>query len=89
MARITDADLENIMLRMVRSLEALELPCDVELLHGSKYYGNSFQLRRKEGRAAVGVDAGGFLGWTKSEAYEAIGTIARTLEDVSYYRSQL
>lgn len=89
MDRITNADLDVMLARYVRALEALELPSgDITLTRGSKLYGNSYKALQKGGTHPVGI-AGGFLGWTKRDAHDKLYTVAVTLEDVHYERGNL
>lgn len=60
----------------------------LQLIHGSKYYGNSFKVvfaGESGGHAsAPGTGFGGFIGWTKREAYDALGYMSRVMEDLRY-----
>lgn len=66
---------------------------ELRLIHGSKHFGNSFKavfVDPETGghRSAPGSEFGGFIGWTKREAYDALGYMARVIEDIAYYKSQ-
>lgn len=97
MDRITNADLDAMLGRYMRALDALGIKLGegerVGLDHGSKTYGIAFRLFTTgvlgqhgeggtgHGRPPVGDD---YLGMTKREAYDTLTERCRTMEDVAY-----
>lgn len=94
-ARISKAELEAQFNRYARAVEALgikEEGHELTLVSGSAYYGNSFKAvweSEEHGghKNGPGTYFNGFIGWTKREAYDALGYISRALEDVLWYRN--
>lgn len=84
--RITMEDLNHELALYVSLLRNLGIPAEgIALIGGSKTNGSPFKLVRiTEGGGeleAPGV-RDGFLGWTKPEAYRAMGFINNTLNGV-------
>lgn len=65
----------------------------LRLIHGSKYYGNSFKVvfvGESGGYAsAPGTGFGGSIGWTKRKAYDALGYMSRLMEDLRYAETEI
>lgn len=94
--RIFNADLDYAFRRYVGALKSLGMGeregYDVAIVHGSRKNDNSFKLvwidRASGARAgAPGACFGGFIGWTKREAWLTLNGIARALEDVRYFQT--
>lgn len=84
--RVTRAMLESVFNDYVFQLDRSGVDVTgIQLHHGSKTYGNSFKATMG-GHGAPGTQFGGFIGWTKREAYDALHYMARALGDVRYYR---
>jgi len=90
MTRITQNDLDIQLEIYVVRLEKLGMKTEgIALISGSKKYGNSFKLVRVDpengGHTSTPGTIGGFLGWTKREAWITLSTINNTLFDVLYH----
>lgn len=88
--RITQADLDVRFEIYVSILKRLGMPHEnTALVGGSGLHGNSFKLVSVKvpggGQSAAPGTSQGFLGWTKREAYEKLGTINATLADVLHH----
>ena len=88
--RIMQSDLDAALEIYVLRLTALGMETEgIALINGSKKYGNSFKLVRinpeNGGHEVLPGVSGGFLGWTKREAYDCLCTINYTLFDVLYH----
>lgn len=64
----------------------------LSLIHGSKHFGNSFKVVFVDPEtgghsSAPGSEFGGFIGWTKREAYDALSYMARVIEDIAYRKN--
>lgn len=94
MDRITQTDIDLAVRRYMVALNSLGITkpgWTITYIKGSKTYGNSFKLVWREDTSgglspAPGVDFGGFIGWTTREAYTAIQNMARTMEDVAFWK---
>lgn len=95
MNRITNKDLDAAFERYARALNSLGITKfghTISLKHGSKTNGISYKLvwiHNAHGghSGAIGVESnGGFIGWTKREAFDTMHLLARTLEDVWFFQ---
>ncbi len=86
--RVLKVDVEHAFGAYVAELKRHDINTEgIELHHGSKHYGNSFKVLQG-GSRPVGVQFGGFIGWTRREAYETLWYITRTMFDVREARKQ-
>jgi hypothetical protein len=90
MQRIMQSDLDAALKTYTLRLKALGMETEgIALINGNKRLGNSFNLIRinpeNGGHEVPPGVSGGFLGWTKGEAYDRLCTINYTLADVLYH----
>lgn len=95
MNRITNKDLDAAFERYTRALNSLgitKFEHTLQQVDGSKANGVSYKLvwtHNGHGghTGAIGVESnGGFIGWTKREAFNTMHLLARTLEDVWFFQ---
>ena len=85
--RTTLADVNAALGHYSRALDSFGIARPgLELQTGSKANGRAYRLYIEGGKAAPGTQ-NGFLGWTKTEAFDTLLTMARTIEDVAYCMS--
>ena len=87
--QITKQDLNAAFERYDRALRALGFNHLLTLQEGSKTHGRAYRLfrtfRGQNQYEALGT-VNGYLGMTKREAWDMLHSLARTMEDVKYFR---
>ncbi|AST15248.1 hypothetical protein SEA_SAMISTI12_267 [Streptomyces phage Samisti12] len=86
MDRISKTQLVGMVNRYIRAWENQGVSLTVKLQEGSRNMGVAYTLRMPDGSNAPGT-TDGFLGWTRREAWDTLGSISRTLEDLSHMRT--
>lgn len=97
MRRITAEDMKMSFERYRRALESLDITKPdhrLEYQTGSRANGVSYKVVwthvTSGGHSnAPGTDFGGYLGFTRREAFETLNTISRTIEDVAFRNYEL
>lgn len=90
MQRITKVMLEGAFKDYVHELNTAGVDTKgLKLAHGSKANGNPFRAISMDSASgdytsAPGAEFGGFIGWTKREAYDTLRYMSRVLGDVRY-----
>lgn len=93
--RISQSELDGMFEHYVRVVEALGIKEEghrLALISGSRINGNTFKavwVDEKSGgtKNGPGTSFNGSIGWTKREAYSALGYITRALQDTLWYRN--
>lgn len=86
MARINKADLEGQFNAYTHALGRIGYPtAGIHLQWGSSTMGNAFRIYI-DGRGAPGTGYAGYIGMTKSEAYESLSRMSGLLEDLAWWR---
>jgi len=86
MDRVTKDQLVNLVGEYQRTWEAMGFPMTFILDVGIPSAGVCWRLRIKETGSNAPGTSDGYLGVTKSEAWDTLQTIIRTLRDFSYLR---
>ncbi len=83
--RVTNADLEAVLGRYIHAVDAVGIIHEgFRMDEGSKVNGRAFRLYRNDGTEAPGT-IHGYLGTTKTEAWDRLHTLAKAFEDAAYY----
>jgi hypothetical protein len=86
MARVTKSELYGALERYKNAWECVDVPMDtLRMQKGSSTMGVAYRIHFRNGSAAPGT-SDGYLGMTRSEAWETLLTISRTIEDLNYIR---
>jgi hypothetical protein len=86
MARITKSQLEGALGRYLNAWAGMGFNLELRFQEGTSTMGVAYRLQMKDGSNAPGT-TGGYLGMTRSEAWDTLLTISRTLEDLSHLRT--
>lgn len=84
--RVSKADVITALERYRRNWEGMGFSLELTYQEGSPSSGIAHRVFVEGGSAAPGTGDRGYIGFSRSEAYETLNAISRTLEDLSYLR---
>lgn len=84
--RVSKADITSALERYRRNWEGMGFKLELNYQEGTPSMGIAHRVFVDGGSAAPGTGDRGYIGFSRSEAYETLNTISRTLEDLSHLR---
>lgn len=84
--RVSKADIISALERYRRNWEAMGFELELTYQEGTPSSGIAHRVFVEGGFAAPGTGDRGYIGFSKTEAYETLNAISRTLEDLSHLR---
>jgi len=80
---VTKSNLLGALNRYLAAYEGMGVPLEIRFQEGSKTQGVAYRIEMRDGSEAPGTTNGGFIGFTRSEAWHTLTSISRALEDLS------